>query len=134
MKVEMSEAPNQQLNARHVSGNVRYRTEDKKEDTQQTAENVVEWAIRTMGESVNDEYGGINAVATDTCNDMRAVWRIVGNDPRTLQVFCVPCDSHGLQILIQDILCKIEPVRRVRLAAEHIVASFHHAPLQGKTS
>jgi hypothetical protein len=58
MKVEMSEAPNQQLNARHASGNVRYRTEDKKEDTQQTAENVVEWAIRTMGQSVNGEYGG----------------------------------------------------------------------------
>jgi hypothetical protein len=79
---------------------------------------------------VNGEYGGINAVATDKCNDMRAVWRIVGNDPRTLQVFCVPCDSHGLQLLMQDILCKIEPVRRIRLAAEHIVASFHHAPLQ----
>jgi hypothetical protein len=79
MKVEMSETPNQQLNARHASGNVRYRTEDKKEDTQQTVENVVEWAIRTMGQSVKDEYGGINAVATDTCNDMRAVWRIVSH-------------------------------------------------------
>jgi hypothetical protein len=99
-------------------------------DAHQTSEHVTEWAIQTMGESVKGDFRRINAVATDTCNAMRAVWKLIGADPRTSHVFCVPCDSHGLQLLIQDLLSKIPPLKEVKTAAEHIVASFKHAPLQ----
>jgi hypothetical protein len=83
-----------------------------------------------MGESVKGDFRRINAVATDTCSAMRLVWRLLGADPRTSHVFSVPCDSHGLQLLIQDLLSKIPPLKEVKTAAEHIVAAFKHAPLQ----
>ena len=44
----------------------------------------------------------INSVATDTCSTMRSFWTKLGVNPRYKLSFFVPCDSHGLQLLIRD--------------------------------
>ncbi len=35
---------------------------------------------------------------------MRALWKSLKKDPRLEHIFCAPCDSHGIQLLIKDIL------------------------------
>jgi hypothetical protein len=106
-----------------------YRTDDVGE-TRQTAENVAAWAIDKMGESVGGQFERINSVATDTCADMRAVWRRIKADPRTSHVFCVPCDSHGLQLLIGDLIEKTPTLKAIKESAETIASTFKNSPLQ----
>jgi hypothetical protein len=99
-------------------------------ETRQTAENVAVWALEKMGQSVQGNYARINSVATDTCSDMRAVWRNIKADPRMSHVFCVPCDSHGLQLLIGDLIHKIPALKSVKDDAEAIATAFRNSPLQ----
>ena len=35
---------------------------------------------------------------------MRAVWKILKSKPELSHVFYLPCDSHGIQLLIEDLL------------------------------
>jgi hypothetical protein len=58
-------------------------------ETRQTAENVAVWAMERMGQSVQGNYARINSVATDTCSDMRAVWRKIKAEPRIFFAFRV---------------------------------------------
>jgi hypothetical protein len=99
-------------------------------ETRQTAENFAVWAMQRMGQSVQGNYARINSVATDICSDMRAVWRKIKADPRTSHVFCVPCDSHGLQLLIGDLVDKIPTLKSVKDDAEAIATAFRNSPLQ----
>jgi hypothetical protein len=106
-----------------------YQTDDVGE-VRQTHENVASWAIKKMGESVGGDFSRINSVATDTCADMRAVWRKIHENPETSHVLCVPCDSHGLQLLIGDLLEKIPTFKAIKDSAEQIASAFKNAPLQ----
>ncbi len=46
----------------------------------------------------------MNSLTTDTCNLIRALWKSLKKDPRLEHIFCAPCNSHGIQLLIKDIL------------------------------
>ena len=46
----------------------------------------------------------INTVATDTCPMMVKVWELMQQDPEFEYIFFIPCDSHGLQLLMKDIV------------------------------
>jgi hypothetical protein len=35
---------------------------------------------------------------------MRSFWKKLEKDPRLTHAFFIPCDSHGLQLLIKDLL------------------------------
>jgi Protein of unknown function (DUF 659)/hAT family C-terminal dimerisation region len=52
----------------------------------------------------NERLPMINSVATDTCTTMRSLWVKLGKKERFKHTFFVPCDSHGLQLLIKDII------------------------------
>lgn len=46
----------------------------------------------------------MNSVATDTCNTIRSLWEILHTKERFKRTFFILCDSHGLQLLIKDIV------------------------------
>lgn len=71
----------------------------------------------------------MNSLATDMCNTMRALWRILSEDERLRHIFFIPCNSHGLQLLLKDILT-IEPYQSLHHQAQSIAVAFKKAPKQ----
>lgn len=89
------------------TGAFHYKTEDTG-SMQLGAVEISQWVMEKLATLVGEQWWRINSMATDTCNTMRAVWRTLAADNRTQHVFFVPCDSHGLQLLIKDI-SEVEP-------------------------
>jgi hypothetical protein len=65
----------------------------------------------------------INSISTDTCDTMRKTARLLQALPSFQHVFMVPCDPHGLQLLIQDI-CESPAFRQTVGQADEIVKHF----------
>lgn len=61
---------------------------------------------------------------------MRNLWALIKADPQTKHIFTVPCDSHGLQLLIKDILEEIEWFTKVFAVAQKIGTKFRTSPKQ----
>ena len=71
----------------------------------------------------------INSISTDTCGTMLKTARLVQAHPPFQHTFMVPCDPHGLQLLIQDI-CNHPTFQDVVKQADEIVAHFKGAKQQ----
>ena len=71
-----------------------------KASAEATTENIVEEAKKiTKGDLTR-----WNAFSSDTDSTQRAVWSKLRSSYETQHVHSVPCDSHGLQLLLKDIL------------------------------
>jgi hypothetical protein len=97
----------------------------------QTAQFLTNWLVERVEPLVDGDWSRVNSVSTDTCNTMRAVWEDLRRLPSRKHIFCIPCDSHGLQLLIKDILT-INPYDRLLEKAESVAAWFHRSHLQFK--
>jgi hypothetical protein len=97
----------------------------------QTAEFLTNWLVERVDALMGGDWSRINSISTDTCNTMRAVWQNLRCLPSRKHIFCIPCDSHGLQLLIKDIL-SISPYDRLVEKAETIASWFHRSHLQLK--
>ena len=85
-----------------------YETEDSKYESQ-TTQMLFEWMMKRVDNMVEDKgWWRFNLFITDTCNTMRAVWSLVEYNSQTKHVFCITSNSHGLLLLIHDLL-DIEP-------------------------
>jgi len=71
----------------------------------------------------------VNCIITDTCSTMRAVWRLFNHDPKTLHIFTIPCEFHGLQLLVKDVL-EHEPFLNIISKAQKIATHFKKSKLQ----
>jgi hypothetical protein len=60
---------------------------------------------------------------------MHSLWNILASREEVRHVFLLGCDSHGLQLLIKDIIC-LPSVIKVFKNAQLIVSHFNTAPLQ----
>ncbi|KAG6080720.1 hypothetical protein E4U16_008195 [Claviceps sp. LM84 group G4] len=69
----------------------------------------------------------VNSITTDTCSTMIAFWRLLNEDPLTAHIFTVPCDSHGLQLLVKDVVTS-EPMKGLISKAQSIVSKFRSSP------
>ena len=94
-----------------------------------TAANLSQWALDNITTVVNGEWHQVNSFISDTCSTMRAVWDILSKKECMKHVFFIPCDSHGLQLLIQDILTQ-PPYENTLKNAQLVVTSFHSSRLQ----
>ena len=74
-------------------------------------------------------WSRVNSLTTDTCNVMKAAWDTMRQDPRLKHCFFVPCDSHGLQLLIKDVL-HLPKIHSTFSAASNIVGYFRSSPKQ----
>lgn len=45
-----------------------------------------------------------NNLTTVTCTAMQALWNTISRNLKTSHIFCILCDSHGINLFIQDIL------------------------------
>jgi hypothetical protein len=74
-------------------------------------------------EWTNNQLWRVNCLATDTCSTIKAMWTEMVKYADMEHVFFVPCDSHGLQLLLRDII-KFPFFADVRQKAQLIVTSF----------
>jgi len=72
----------------------------------------------------------INSIATDTCATMRRMWIEIKKFEDLKHCFFIPCDSHGIQLLVKDVMTLIPQFNETIQQAQSIVKSFRHAPLQ----
>lgn len=80
-------------------------------------------------ESIGHKLPPVNSVATDTCRTMRSLWEELRRLDRFRYTFFVPCDSHGLQLLIKDIV-NLHPFDKTMKEANMIVTHFRCAHKQ----
>jgi hypothetical protein len=71
----------------------------------------------------------INSISTDTCDTMFKAARLLQAIPSFRHTFMVPCDPHGLQLLIQDI-CESPAFRPTVKQADEIVGHFKRSKKQ----
>ena len=76
-----------------------------------------------------EQWWRVNSLVTDTCSTVCAVWKVLQDGPDTQHLLFVPCDSHGLQLLIKDILEKF-PYNRILEKASEVVSLFRRAKKQ----
>src|SRR5579859_990040 len=72
----------------------------------------------------------INSISTDTCATMRRMWIEIEKFEDLKHCFFIPCDSHGIQLLVKDVMTLIPSFNETIQQAQCIVKSFRHAPLQ----
>jgi hypothetical protein len=77
----------------------------------------------------NAQLPPINSVSTDTCSTMRSMWMHLRSKPRFQHTFFIPCDSHGLQLLIKDIIT-LDLFKDTMAMCNQIVAHFRLAQKQ----
>jgi hypothetical protein len=97
---------------------------------QLTAENTAAW-LRTHLEVLSEEnWQRINSITTDTCSTMLSMWTKLRKAPELKHVFCIPCDSHGIQLLVKDMLTDIPQFKLLYDQAQAIAKAFKLSPLQ----
>lgn len=84
------------------------------------------WLITQMTQTTEGKLWRVNSLTTDTCNLMHALWKSLKKDPRLEHIFCAPCGSHGIQLLIKDII-SVKWYAGVIRRAQLIVRSFRAA-------
>jgi hypothetical protein len=68
--------------------------------TQQSADEIAKAVLTNLVDMTDGDLSLVNSLATDTCNTMKSTWEKLGQDERLKNCFFVPCDSHGIQLLI----------------------------------
>lgn len=98
-------------------------------DQNQTASSLASLIIPEIIDACNNDLSRFNSVATDTCAEMRVMHGIMGQDPRFSHVFFVPCDSQGIQVLIEQVL-ELPQYKELVKNARVVIAGFAHSKRQ----
>jgi hypothetical protein len=106
-----------------------YKTVDVKDKTQ-NAENVVEDIVEVAKEISKGLLRKFVSLAMDTCPRNIKAFEILSDRPETQHMFMVPCESHGLQLLIKDLLEKPPLINAVWKKASLLVNALRNAPKQ----
>jgi Protein of unknown function (DUF 659) len=72
-----------------------------------SAERIADWLINQLSileTDIGQPLPDINSLTTDTCATMRSLWEKLRARDRFKRSLFVPCDSHGIQLLIKDIV------------------------------
>jgi hypothetical protein len=94
-----------------------------------SAERQAAWilkALNNMEAEHNFTLPMINSTATDTYSTMRKLWRALRTDRRFAYTFFVPCDSHGINLLINDII-NLDEFKPIVKIVNEIIAHFRCA-------
>ena len=85
------------------SGSLHYLSEDIGAK-QMNAVNNADWLRTHLLNLSNHNPSRINSIATDTCSIMFSMWEELESYDDFKHCLFIPCDSHGLQLLIKDVL------------------------------
>jgi hypothetical protein len=95
-----------------------------------TAVAIQDWLMNHLNVLTGNDLQRINSIATDTCATMGAVWRLLENNENMRHTLFVPCDAHGLQLLVKDLLQHVPFFKTTHQQAQSIATAFRSAPLQ----
>jgi len=98
-----------------------------------SAGRIAQWInhqLEDLTQFLEIEVPEINSVTTDTCNTMRSLWDELRAYRPFKRTIMIPCDSHGLQLLIKDIIEMIDPYKVTMERSNVIVAYFNKAHKQ----
>ena len=96
------------------------------------ADRIAGWLIKQLEileEDLGQKLPTINSLTTDTCPTMRSLWELLRAHDRFKYTLFVPCDSHGLQLLIKDIVLH-SLFKHTMNRAQEIVVHFRKAHKQ----
>lgn len=88
-----------------------------------------EWLRNHLIVLSNNDLSRINCIANDTCSTMLSMWAEVEKFEDLRHCFFIPCDSHGIQLLVKDVF-KIPRFKTILEKAQSIVVAFKRANLQ----
>jgi len=71
----------------------------------------------------------VSSLTTDTCATMRSTWTGLEHTTQLSHALFIPCDSHGLQLLIKDLL-ELPQIAPIIAQAQAIVTAFHRSKKQ----
>jgi len=97
---------------------------------QSTSVNIAEWLERHLHTLTHGNLERINSCANDTCAAMLAMWEHLRLKPGLQHLFLIPCDSHGIQLLVQDLILSIPLFKKVHNDAQTVAKAFKNAHLQ----
>lgn len=69
--------------------------------------NITDWLEQHLIKLINNNLQRVNSLAIDTCPTMLAMWKEIRQKPSLKHILVIPCDSHGIQLLIQDLIIQI---------------------------
>lgn len=94
-----------------------------------TASAAAQWLRNHLLALSNNRLDCINSISNDTCSTMRGMWAEIEKFEDLRHCLFIPCDSHGIQLLVKDLL-NLPYFNEIIQKAQCIVKSFRHAPLQ----
>jgi hypothetical protein len=94
-----------------------------------TSINIADWVKHHLTKLCNGQFNRVNSITTDTCNAMLRAWEILEQFVEFRHCFFIPCDSHGLQLVIKDML-EIPELKELHDVIQSIAKAFKNAPLQ----
>lgn len=74
------------------------------EDRDATADSAVKSLKEAVQEITQGQLERISSLSTDTCSTQRAVWKRIHELEEFKHILTIPCDAHGLQLIIKDLL------------------------------
>ena len=98
-------------------------------DKRLTADNISTMLRDRMNDICQGRLERLNSLSTDTCETMLNTHRQLRQYPELKHLFFIPCDSHGLQLLIKDVL-SFSIFKPIIEKAQSIVKAFKKSPLQ----
>lgn len=97
--------------------------------TPHTSLNQVDLLLPLISAAVNGEFSKVNAVCTDTNSTQRKCQSDLKTHPQLAHILSILCDSHGLQLLVKDIVTT-SPWRLVLKKAVYMITYFRHSKKQ----
>ena len=94
-----------------------------------TAVGTAQWLRNHLATLTNGELTRVNSVTTDTYDTMFKMWTELQHDDEFKHCLFIPCNSHGIQLLVKDILM-IPRFKNVLHNAQSVVKAFKKSPLQ----
>ena len=110
------------------SGSLHYLSEDILAK-RMTMVGYAEWLQTYLLNLSNQNPSHINSVTTDTCNIITNMWEELKRYEEFKHCLFIPCDSHGIQLLIKDLL-KIPAFSNIIDQAQNLAKSFRKVHLQ----
>jgi Protein of unknown function (DUF 659) len=106
-----------------------YHSNKEAEDGKMGAEELAAHTIEEAKDITSGDLSKWTAVTSDTCATMRAFGEVLAKTPKTAHVIPVLCDSHGLQLIIKDLL-QLPTIKKIFEEASAIVGLFRHSSKQ----
>jgi hypothetical protein len=104
-----------------VKGTSYFWSNESLEDRNATADATIQSIKQKALDITQGDLKRLGALSTDTCSTQQASWAKLKSDPDLAHVFGIGCDSHGIQLIIKDI---VEPGKEAKVQISSKIHDF----------